>query len=185
MAYIKLRAEKAPGLDQTEIVALRGVSNRQVVEGPATKRLEKLGLVVRNSGNLDLTEQGRITLMFAAARWQAVWEHAVALLRLRSINALQSIPTRNDLIFHTKENIVAKKTFMETIETLIMGDATPVEVKAEKSKTVKQRVAKKIKAKSIKKTKAKNVKAQKTNKKRWHSVVRASIRSDAEVPTWS
>ena len=68
MNYVKARPEKAPALDQTEIVALRGVSNRQVADGPAIKRLEKLGLVVRNSDNLDLTEQGRITLMFAAAR---------------------------------------------------------------------------------------------------------------------
>jgi hypothetical protein len=59
---------------------------------------------------------------------------------------------------HIEEIIVAKKTFMQTIETFIMGDATPVEAKAEKSKTVKKRVAKKTKAKSIKKTKTKKTK---------------------------
>jgi hypothetical protein len=68
MAYIKARIERGNGLDPTELVALRGVSNRQVTEGPAIIRLAKLGLVERNSNVWDLTEQGRIYLMFAAAR---------------------------------------------------------------------------------------------------------------------
>jgi len=68
MAYIKPRIEKGSGLDPTELVALRGVSKRQVTEGPAIIRLLKLGLVERNSDLWDLTEQGRICLMFAAAR---------------------------------------------------------------------------------------------------------------------
>ena len=68
MVYAKQRPEKAPGLDQTELAALRGVSSHQVADGPTIKRLEKLGLVKRISDAWDLTEQGRITLMFAAAR---------------------------------------------------------------------------------------------------------------------
>jgi hypothetical protein len=68
MACIKLRIERGNGLGPTELVALRGVSNRQVTEGPAITRLAKLGLVERNSSVWGLTEQGRICLMFAAAR---------------------------------------------------------------------------------------------------------------------
>jgi len=68
MVYIKPRTERLPGLDQIELVALRGVANHQVADGPAIKRLEKRGLVIRNSDMWDMTEQGRITLMFAAAR---------------------------------------------------------------------------------------------------------------------
>jgi hypothetical protein len=68
MAYVRPRIERMTGLDQTEIVALRGVSDHHVTEGAAIKRLEKLALIRRNSDTWDLTEQGRITLMFAAAR---------------------------------------------------------------------------------------------------------------------
>ena len=57
---------------------------------------------------------------------------------------------------------MAKKTFMETIETFIMGNAAPHGQKA-KSKKVKKKVVKKITAKSIKKAGARKTK---TTKKR-------------------
>jgi hypothetical protein len=68
MAYIKPRIERGNGLVATELFALRSVSNRQVTEGAAITRLVKLGLVERTSDVWDLTEQGRICLMFATAR---------------------------------------------------------------------------------------------------------------------
>jgi hypothetical protein len=68
MAYIRARIAKASGLDSTELVALRSVSQHKPTEGPVVKRLETLGLVKRSFNVWDLTEQGRICLMFAAAR---------------------------------------------------------------------------------------------------------------------
>lgn len=68
MAYVRPRIERTNGLGETELVALRGVSNDQIADGPLVRRLAKLGLVRRNLDKWDLTEQGRITLMFAAAR---------------------------------------------------------------------------------------------------------------------
>ena len=68
MAYIRARIARTNGLDQTELVALRSVSQHKPTEGPAIARLETLGLVKRSLNVWDLTEQGRICLMFAAAR---------------------------------------------------------------------------------------------------------------------
>jgi hypothetical protein len=78
----------------------------------------------------------------------------------------ESLPTRIEAKFHNEENIMAKKTIMETIETFVMGDTSPAEAKTKKSKTVKKKVAKETKAKSVKKAKAKKVKNKKAKKKR-------------------
>ena len=68
MAYIRARIARASGLDQTELVTLRSVSQHKPMQGPAIARLETLGFIKRNLNVWDLTEQGRICLMFAAAR---------------------------------------------------------------------------------------------------------------------
>lgn len=60
---------------------------------------------------------------------------------------------------------MAKKTLMEAIETLIMGDATPNKKKTGKSQTPEKNAAKSNKTKNIKKA-WKNKTTQKANKKR-------------------
>jgi hypothetical protein len=59
---------------------------------------------------------------------------------------------------------VAKKTFMESIEELVMGAPAPIPIKkkAKKSKAIKKEAAKKTKAAKVKKTK----KSQKKTKAR-------------------
>jgi hypothetical protein len=69
----------------------------------------------------------------------------------------------------TEEAVVAKKTIMESITDLVMGDPAPPAVPTKKKATkTKKKAAKKTKAKSIKKTKtkAKKTKAKKAKKKK-------------------
>lgn len=67
-SYIRPGTERTFGLDSTELVTLKGVPKHEKTDGPIIKRLHKLGLIERKSGTWDLTEQGYICLMFAAAR---------------------------------------------------------------------------------------------------------------------
>jgi hypothetical protein len=59
---------KGPALTDTEIKALRGVAERQVVQPLLLQRLKTLGLVEQKLGAWIITHQGEIRLMFSAAR---------------------------------------------------------------------------------------------------------------------
>ena len=68
MSGFKLRPQKSTELEPPEMAALRRMAMRQVVDQSMLQRLEKRGLVELKSGAWTITVQGRICLMFAAAR---------------------------------------------------------------------------------------------------------------------
>jgi len=55
-------------LSDSEQQALRGIAARTPVAAPLILRLEKFGLVEKNSDGWAVTQQGHIRLMFQGAR---------------------------------------------------------------------------------------------------------------------
>jgi hypothetical protein len=69
MAYPSNRGmPKGPILSDGEIIVLRDVAKRNVVERSRCRRLKKLGFIEERFGSLILTPQGQIRLMFSDAR---------------------------------------------------------------------------------------------------------------------
>ena len=68
MAIIRRSGPPIGVLSETEMAALRDVSNHRVVGLPMLNRLKKLLLIEQKLGGWNTTQQGHIQLMFSVAR---------------------------------------------------------------------------------------------------------------------
>jgi hypothetical protein len=69
LAYPSSRGmPKGPILSEEEIIVMRDVANRIVVQPSKCRRLKRLGFIEERLGSLILTPQGQIRLMFSSAR---------------------------------------------------------------------------------------------------------------------
>jgi hypothetical protein len=64
----KRQPPKFPALSDSEMAALRDVSNHRTVAAEMLLRLKKLGLIEQKSGVWTTTQDGHIRLMFGSAK---------------------------------------------------------------------------------------------------------------------